>query len=333
MKKTMRLLATLCAAVMLLVMMAASVSAYNSTDYWQEQSTESQEDNDPYESYQEQANELREQHEQNASELREQYEQRASELREQYEQNVSRQNEMYQQSVSRQNEMYRQASHDVKDKIDVFTIFFWILFVVVGGLAIYIIVTMVYFSRTTMGKRELPPMQLTPNTVTAGAPASRFCARCGQEFGNANFCACCGTPRVSKSTYVLPIDGKISAQECEKMVNRWFAENPYVCNCTIKLETKQSLFNPFVFWKFKVKRAVIEYSVASQPQSQQYGLAFLYKLRVFGPIGYSSEKQVAKWLENNPGCQVVTTHGGHLQHWDSNGGFYAQYYNYVLFKK
>ena len=49
--------------------------------------------------------------------------------------------------------------------------------------------------------------------------------------------------------------------------------------------------------------------------------------------GFSEKKHVEKWLENNRDCTVVSHQGGRIQHFDSNGGFYAQYYNYVLFKK
>ena len=232
-------------------------------------------------------------------------------------------------------DQYQQTLQTVErqmDAVEIGEMIFSVFFVTLLALAVYLLVSMFHWSRTTMGKKELPPVATAP---IAPAPAAQHavCPKCGRTFEGGNFCETCGTAKVARHTYTLPIEGKITAFRCEELVNRWFAEHPYATDCTIKLETKQSLIIPFISRKFWVKNAVISYRVAEQPQPRQYGLAFLYKFRVFGPIGYSGQKQVSQWLESNPGCRVVSTHGGRIQHWDNKGGIYAQYYNYVLFSK
>lgn len=190
-----------------------------------------------------------------------------------------------------------QVQHRIKIAIIVIPIF---------ALLIYIIATTLHLSVTSTKKKELPVQRQTANTIT--------------------------TVTANKQTYVVPINGKMSAKKFESTINEWFAENPYVCDCKIKLDTKASLLSPFVGYKFFVKNAVIEYSVADRPQNTQYALAFIYKFRLFGPIGYSKEKHVAEWQVNNTDCTVVSAHGGRIQHFGSSG-FFAQYYNYVFFKK
>lgn len=174
------------------------------------------------------------------------------------------------------------------------------------ALVIYIIVSALHLSVTSTKKKNLPAVQATANTI-ASASADR-------------------------STFVVPINSRMTAKKFETTVNEWFAENPYVYDCKIKLDTKATLLSPFVGYKFFVKNAVIEYSVADRPQNSQYALAFIYKFRLFGPIGYSKEKHVAEWQANNTDCSVISTHGGRIQHFGSSG-FFAQYYNYVFFKK
>lgn len=173
-------------------------------------------------------------------------------------------------------------------------------------LLIYIIATTLHLSVTSTKKKELPVQRQTANTIT--------------------------TATTDKQTYVVPINGKMTAKKFENTVNEWLAENPYVYDCKIKLDTKASLLSPFVGYKFFVKNAVIEYSVADHPLNTQYALAFIYKFRLFGPIGYSKEKHVAEWQANNTDCSVISTHSGRIQHFGSSG-FFAQYYNYVFFKK
>ena len=174
------------------------------------------------------------------------------------------------------------------------------------ALVIYIIVSALHLSVTSTKKKNLPVVQTTANTITSAS--------------------------ANRNTFVVPINGKMTAKKFETTVNEWLAENPYVYDCKIKLDTKASLLSPFVGYKFFVKNAVIEYSVADHPQNSQYALAFIYKFRLFGPIGYSKEKHVAEWQVNNTDCSVISTHGGRIQHFGSSG-FFAQYYNYVFFKK
>lgn len=174
-------------------------------------------------------------------------------------------------------------------------------------LYIYIIVSMLRLSSVSMKKKILPAVYTTANTITDVS--------------------------AGRKTYIVPIKGKMTAKKFEQTVNEWFAENPYVYNCKIKLETKTSLLSLFVGYKFFVKSASIEYSVSDAPQKKQYAMAFIYKFRLFGSIGYSEEKHIAKWKENNPNCVVLSKHGGRIQHFSTNGCFWAQYYNYVFFSK
>ncbi len=174
------------------------------------------------------------------------------------------------------------------------------------ALVIYIIVSALYLSVTSTKKKALPAVQTTANTITSAS--------------------------ADRNTYIVPINGTMTAKKFETTVNEWLAENPYVYDCTIKLDTKASLLSPFVGYKFFVKNAVIEYAVADRPRNTQYALAFIYKFRLFGPIGYSTEKHVAEWQSNNTDCSVISTHGGRIQHFGSSG-FFAQYYNYVFFRK
>lgn len=216
-------------------------------------------------------------------------------LQNQHQQNVDKFKE---QAQAFEEEMQReQVKHKIKGAI---------IFTPIFALLIYIIATTLHLSVTSTKKKELPVQRQTANTIT--------------------------TVTANKQTYVVPINGKMTAKKFETTINEWFAENPYVCDCKIKLDTKASLLSPFVGYKFFVKNAVIEYSVADRPQNTQYALAFIYKFRLFGPIGYSKEKHVAEWQVNNTDCTVVSAHGGRIQHFGSSG-FFAQYYNYVFFKK
>ena len=216
-------------------------------------------------------------------------------LQNQHQQSVDKFKE---QANAFEEEMQReQVKHRIKGAI---------IFTPIFALLIYIIATTLHLSVTSTKKKELPVQRQTANTIT--------------------------TATTDKQTYVVPINGKMTAKKFENTVNEWLAENPYVYDCKIKLDTKASLLSPFVGYKFFVKNAVIEYSVADRPLNTQYALAFIYKFRLFGPIGYSKEKHVAEWQANNTDCTVVSAHGGRIQHFGSSG-FFAQYYNYVFFHK
>lgn len=202
------------------------------------------------------------------------------------------------QAQAFEEEMQReQVQHRIKIAIIVIPIF---------ALLIYIIATTLHLSVTSTKKKELPVQRQTASTIT--------------------------TVTANKQTYIVPINGKMTAQKAETLINEWFAENPFVYDCRLKLETKASLISPFVKHKFYVKNAVIEYSVADVAQPHQYGMAFIYKFRFFGPIGYSQQKHVAEWQANNTDCQVLSAQGSRIQHFGQSG-FWTQYYNFVFFKK
>ena len=211
------------------------------------------------------------------------------------------------------------------------------IILVIATLVIFLLVfifgSIIHLSVTSMQQKSLPEVRHTSNTVTTPMAPRQYCMQCGQIYGSADFCPKCGSAKVVPNTYVVPINGRITAQKLETVVNEWLAENPYAYDCKLNLETKASLLIPFVQCKFFVKRAEIEFSVADKPQNRQYGLAFIYKFRLFGPIGYSTEKHITQWQANNQDCQIVSTHGGRIQHFGTNSGFWAQYYNYVFFKK
>ena len=209
----------------------------------------------------------------------------------------------------------------------------WVIATLVFALLIFIFASIIHLSVTSMQQKSLPEVRHTSNTVTTPMPTRQYCMKCGKVYGSADFCPKCGSSKAVPNTYEIPISGQMTAQKLETVVNEWLAENPYAYDCKLKLETKSSLLIPFVQYKFFVKKAEIEFSVADHPQNHQYGLAFIYQFRLFGPIGYSTEKHVAQWHSNNQDCQIVSTHGGRIQHFGTNSGFWAQYYNYVFFKK
>jgi len=215
----------------------------------------------------------------------------------------------------------------------IFNCIFWPFFFLILFLVIFIWISTFRLSRTSMRTRILPMRCRTANTVTKPLPPRTVCPKCGRPFGESNFCPECGVSKFVQNTFVFPIDGKITAQKFETQFNQWLAENPYIYNCKLSLDTHQSLFRPFVQHKFFIKKAVLTFSVSDKPVAHQYAFAFAYKFRLFGPIGYNEDKLVAKWQANNPGTTVLASKGGRIQHWDSNGGFYAQYYGYIFYQK
>lgn len=192
-------------------------------------------------------------------------------------------------------------------RVNLFFAIFPFIFVPILAFGIYNAITTLRFSNTSMKKKILPERHKTVNTIT--------------------------TPTTEKQTYIVPINGRMTAQKAETLINEWLAENPYIYNCKLKLETENSLISPFIKYKFFITEAVIEYSVADTPQPHQYGLAFIYRYRLFGPIGYNEKKHVAEWQANNTDCQIISSRGGHIQHLHNGGLAWAQYYNYIFFKK
>ena len=172
----------------------------------------------------------------------------------------------------------------------------------VGILLIYALVSALYLSISSTKAKTLPFALVSSNTVNGAS-----------------------------NRYEFPIRGSMTVQKFEKQFNQWLAENPYITDCHLQLETKQRLIIPFVACKFVVKHAEITYRVSDTKQPQ-HGFAFLYKFRPLGSLGYSGEKLTAQWKKNNPDCRIVNTHGGHIQHFGRTG-FFAQYYNYMFFKK
>ena len=215
----------------------------------------------------------------------------------------------------------------------IFHYIFWPFFFLILIFVIFVWVSTFHLSRTSMRMRILPMRCRTSNTVIAPAPARKICPKCGRPFGESNFCPECGVSKFVQNTFVFPIDGKTTAQKFETQFNQWLAENPYIYNCKLSLDTHQSLIRPFVQHKFFIKKAVLTFSVSDKPVAHQYAFAFAYKFRLFGPIGYNEDKLIAKWQANNPGAKVISSKGGRIQHWDSNGGIYAQYYGYIFYQK
>ncbi|MBR2615059.1 MAG: hypothetical protein IKC69_00055, partial [Clostridia bacterium] len=232
------------------------------------------------------------------------------------------------------NEEYERAVREQESAFDSFNVMFVIIpliFIPFLGLVLYLITGYFRFTKKTMATRVLPQRRITQNTVTAPVPPLTVCPRCGSAFGDNPFCAGCGHPKQVNNIYCVPIDKRVNAPEFEAHLNEWFAQNPYIYDCRIKLETGSFLGSPFLKSKFYVKSAVVEYSVASQPQQHQFGFAFLYKFRMFGKWGYDEKKQIQDWLANNPGCQVISTHSGYHSHMGDS--YYTEHYNYVLYRK
>ena len=96
----------------------------------------------------------------------------------------------------------QQVKHKIKGAI---------IFTPIFALLIYIIATTLHLSVTSTKKKELPVQRQTANTIT--------------------------TVTANKQTYVVPINGKMTAKKFESTINEWFAENPYVCDCKIKLDS------------------------------------------------------------------------------------------------
>ena len=209
---------------------------------------------------------------------------------------------------------------------------FLLLAVPILAFGIYLFSRMMKMSSTSMKKRELPARQETENTVKVPVAPYTTCPKCGKEFGDSEFCPVCGTAKQRKNVYTFAIEKPMPAQKFEEMANQWLAENPYIYDCKLRIDYKSSLLSPLVDKKFFINKASIEFFVADQPRQEQYGFAFLYKFRLFGPIGYNNEKHVEEWKQNNPDSTVISQRGGRIQHFGSNGGFYAQYYTYVFFK-
>ena len=215
-------------------------------------------------------------------------------------------NDLFEQNKNKIEKEAEEARKEIEAASRRNKILFALIALPILALLTYIIVTALQLSVTSTKKKILPAQKQTANTIVT-APTDR-------------------------NTYIVPINGKITAHKAETIINEWLAENPFVYDCKLNLETKSSLLSPFVKHKFFVKNAVIEYSVADRPQQHQYGLAFIYKFRFFGPIGYGTENHIAEWQANNTDCQVVSSKGGRIQHFGTSG-FWAQYYNYVFFKK
>lgn len=216
--------------------------------------------------------------------------------------------------------------------LDWFFVIWLVLLVLILACIIYVIVTTVWLSHKSMRERVLPERRETPATVRRGLAPLETCLKCGKPFGDASFCAECGTAKQQPNVWEFSVKGKMNVLRFEEMINEWLAENPYIYHCRLRLETHASLWRPFVTRKFFVKKAVLEFFVSDTPRTERYGFAFLYSFRPFGPLGFNEEKHVENWKKNNPDARVISSHGGRVQHFGNNG-FYAQYYNHVFFCK
>lgn len=213
-------------------------------------------------------------------------------------------------------------------------VLFIILFAIIFALAIGLVFEKLFFSKLTMGKKTLPQRRVTQNTLREPTKPLAYCPECGKAFEGSNFCAHCGSPRKAKHRWEFPIKGKMSATDFESILNSWLADNPYVTDLKLHLETDTRLHGLYIPNQFPVKRASIEYRVDSKPQNYQYGLAFTYNCRLLGTLGYSYDKHIAKWNKNNADCSVISTHGtGRIQHWSNQGDCHAEYHSFILFKK
>ena len=211
--------------------------------------------------------------------------------------------------------------------------FFWIFFCFVLALALYILVTTLYLSITSTGPITLPPMQVKSTSLRGSAVPVAFCHKCGTAYPEgASFCANCGAPKAIRQTWQLPINGSITAQEAQKQINEFLAQNPFITDCKLDIHYSAILMFPFVQWRFRVNAAQLTFTLGPKPQPWQYGMAFLYKYRLFGPIGYSQQKLVDTWRKSNPRCSVLSYTGSRIQHFSTRGNFEAHYYSYVLFK-
>lgn len=208
---------------------------------------------------------------------------------------------------------------------------FIIIFIL--SLALYIFATTMYLSVTSTGPKQLPAMQITSATRRAAGAQVKFCPKCGASFDGHPFCSACGAPAQLRQTYRLPITGSITAQKAEKLVNDFLAQNPYIAECSMKLSYNSILMFPFVQLRFRVKAVELSYTLAEKPQPHRFGMAFLYKYRLFGSIGYSNAKLAKQWADNNRDCTVLSHTGSHIQHFSTRGNFEAHYYSYVFFKK
>jgi hypothetical protein len=218
-------------------------------------------------------------------------------------------------------------------RVSGFFAFFVPFFVLVLALVIYVMITTAHLHRTSIRPRTLPARCRTGNTITKGAAPRTACPKCGEPYGESNFCPKCGSSKFVKTTFQFPIHRSITAQKFETQLNQWLAENPYIYDCKLSLDTKQRLFHSFVQNKFMIKKATLTFSVSDKPVAHQYGFAFVYHYHLFGTLGYNHDKLIAKWEKNNPTAQVISSQGGHIEHMGSQSGWYAEYYGYIFYQK
>ena len=210
----------------------------------------------------------------------------------------------------------------------------YVVIFIIFALAFWYFGEKLFFSSLAMGNKILPQRKITSETKVVPSSNSAYCPHCGKPFSDGDFCSVCGTSKVRKERLELSTNGRMSATKFEKALNNWLAENPYVTDVKLNMETGTSFISFMTHNRICVRDAVIEYRVDSKPQNYQYGVAFAYNCRMFGSLGYSYKKHIEKWSRNNADCAIVSTHGsGRIQHWSNNGDFHAEYYSFILFKK
>ena len=95
----------------------------------------------------------------------------------------------------------------------------FLLVIPIFAIAFYLFYRILRLSKTSMQKRDLPASVETENTVKVAVAARKTCPKCGKEFGDADFCPSCGTPKQRKNVYTFPIDKSMTAQKFEKMAS------------------------------------------------------------------------------------------------------------------
>lgn len=211
--------------------------------------------------------------------------------------------------------------------------FFLVIFILSLIFVIYNIVTTMLYSVKSTGYKVLPKRCITERTRRGNGKAVAFCPKCGSDLAGKAFCANCGTSAILWQTYRVPIKGSITAQTLEKHINQFLAENPYISDCRLNVQYQNILMFPLVQLRFRVKYAELNFTLSDTPNNPQFGMAFLYKYRLFGSINYSTEILAQQWLQNNPDSTLISHNGSHIQHYSSRGNFEAHFYNYILFKK
>ncbi|MBE6713343.1 MAG: zinc ribbon domain-containing protein [Ruminococcaceae bacterium] len=131
------------------------------------------------------------------------------------------------------------------------------------------------------------------------------CMYCGAEIAEGStFCSKCGKKQVQIYTQTFRREN-LSEEEFIAQINNWFASYPQVANVKGKFLTHQGtgLFvNKYVLDAFS-----IEYELFSGVNDNQYGVI---NLSTTGIVKSSTDELLARWLQSNPGAQILAREGG-----------------------